>query len=63
MNVVPSQLSAYFDIRVNPWVDLDEMDKQLRAWCREAGEDVLLEFVAEKLRKPGLTSIQPGDIW
>lgn len=39
-NVVPAELKVGFDMRVTPLYDLDEFDKQLHQWCREAaGED------------------------
>ena len=63
VNVVPSELAAYFDIRVNPWTDTDEMDRQLLEWCEESGEGVTMEFIAEKIQKSSLTSIESGSLW
>lgn len=62
MNVVPSELIAYFDIRVNPYTDLDEMLKQLYDWCKEAGNDVQLDFL-QFGKHQTLTSVEPGNIW
>ena len=62
VNVVPSELVAYFDIRVTPHADLDEMLNQLLEWCKEAGDDVQIEFI-QYLKDQTLTSIEPGNIW
>ena len=63
MNVVPSELAAYFDVRVNPWSDADEMDEQLWKWCRESGDGIQIEFLSSKRKKQTLTSVEPGNIW
>lgn len=60
--MVPSELIAYFDIRVNPYTDIDEMEKQLYSWCKEAGDDVQLEFI-NHYKKQTLTSVEPGNLW
>lgn len=62
MNVVPSELTAYFDVRVTPLTDMDEMEEQLLRWCQESGEGVKLDFLVH-LRDATLTSTQPGNIW
>jgi len=62
VNVVPSELTAYFDIRVTPTADLNEMEKQLYEWCRHAGSEVKLEFL-QILKEQTLTSTQPGNMW
>nr|XP_028574573.1 aminoacylase-1 isoform X2 [Podarcis muralis] len=46
-NVVPSEMSAAFDIRIPPTVDLKAFEEQLTAWCRAAGEGVSYEFHQE----------------
>lgn len=62
VNVVPSELVAYFDIRVTPHADLDDMLKQVYEWCKEAGDDVQIEFI-QYMKDQTLTSIEPGNIW
>jgi len=62
VNVVPLELTAYFDIRVTPTTDLDEMEKQIYEWCKEAGSDVQLEFL-QILKDQTLTSTEPGNVW
>lgn len=62
VNVVPSELVAYFDIRVTPLADKDEMLNQLYQWCKEAGDDVQLEF-GLFTKGQSLTSVEPGNIW
>uniref|UniRef100_A0A2K6FYZ7 Aminoacylase-1 n=1 Tax=Propithecus coquereli TaxID=379532 RepID=A0A2K6FYZ7_PROCO len=61
-NVVPASMSAGFDFRVAPDVDLKAFEKQLHAWCQTAGEGVTLEFV-QKWMKPQVTSIDDSDPW
>jgi hypothetical protein len=38
------------------------MLKQLLEWCKEAGDDVQIEFI-QYLKDQTLTSIEPGNIW
>ncbi|XP_058535058.1 aminoacylase-1 [Ochotona princeps] len=44
-NVVPATMSASFDIRVAPDVDMKAFEQQLQAWCQAAGEGVTFEFI------------------
>ncbi|KZC08889.1 PREDICTED: aminoacylase-1-like [Dufourea novaeangliae] len=43
-NVVPTTLSAVFDIRLDPSVDHDEFEAMIKTWCQEAGENVTYSF-------------------
>ncbi|KAM4821684.1 aminoacylase-1 [Thomomys bottae] len=61
-NVVPATLSACFDIRVAPDVDLQAFEKQLQRWCQEAGEGVTYEF-AQKWTEPRITPTDDADPW
>ncbi|KAK6174931.1 hypothetical protein SNE40_013487 [Patella caerulea] len=61
-NVVPAQLSVGFDIRVSPYVDLDEFEKQIATWCHQAGPDVSYTFVVKGCHQE-LTSIDKSDPW
>jgi aminoacylase len=47
--VIPSQLNAYFDIRIPPTVDLDAFEKQIAEWCKKAGPDVKYEFLQVRI--------------
>lgn len=60
--MVPSELIAYFDIRVTPLIDMDEMEQQLLRWCEESGNGITLEFLIHT-KNQNLTSTQPGNIW
>ena len=51
MNVVPAELSAGFDIRITPTVDLKEFEERLSGWCKEAGEGVTYEFLQVSWRQ------------
>ncbi|XP_013137376.1 PREDICTED: aminoacylase-1-like [Papilio polytes] len=44
INVLPEQLSAYFDIRISPFEDHDAFENMILNWCKEAGENVTLEY-------------------
>uniref|UniRef100_A0A452S4M8 N-acyl-aliphatic-L-amino acid amidohydrolase n=1 Tax=Ursus americanus TaxID=9643 RepID=A0A452S4M8_URSAM len=61
-NVVPATISAIFDFRVAPDVDLKAFEEQLQGWCRAAGEGVTLEFL-QKWTEPRVTSIDDSDPW
>lgn len=43
-NVVPDTMSAGFDIRIPPNVNLEEFEKELEKWREEAGSDVSFKF-------------------
>uniref|UniRef100_A0A8C7AB17 N-acyl-aliphatic-L-amino acid amidohydrolase n=1 Tax=Neovison vison TaxID=452646 RepID=A0A8C7AB17_NEOVI len=61
-NVVPATMSASFDFRVAPDVDLKAFEEQLQGWCRAAGEGVTFEF-AQKWTEPRVTSTDDSDPW
>lgn len=61
-NVVPSEMSAAFDIRIPPTVDLKAFEEQLTAWCRAAGEGVTYEF-HQKYTDQSMTSTEESDPW
>lgn len=44
-NVIPNNISAVFDLRLDPGVNHDEFEEMLRQWCREAGEGVHFTFI------------------
>ncbi|XP_014648159.1 PREDICTED: aminoacylase-1 isoform X2 [Ceratotherium simum simum] len=62
INVVPATLSASFDIRLAPDVDLKAFEEQLQSWCQAAGEGVTFEFV-QKFTEPRVTSTDDSDPW
>ncbi|KAJ0179721.1 hypothetical protein K1T71_004312 [Dendrolimus kikuchii] len=45
VNVLPEKLTAYFDIRIPPFVDHDEFENMISKWCQEAGEGVTFEYI------------------
>ncbi|GAB1600777.1 aminoacylase-1-like [Argonauta hians] len=61
-NVVPSQLTACFDIRIAPSVDLVQFEEKLNKWCSEAGEGLTIEYV-QKCSDNKITSIDDDDMW
>ena len=38
-NIVPSELSATFDIRIAPPTDINQFERQLESWLNEAQGD------------------------
>jgi len=63
-NVVPAELKVGFDMRVTPLYDLDEFDKQLHQWCREAaGEDGYKIKWIQRFHAKNLTSVEKGNKW
>ncbi|XP_062923825.1 aminoacylase-1B-like [Mobula hypostoma] len=61
-NIVPDELTASFDIRIPPTVDLKAFEEQMKEWCQDAGEGVLCEFFQKNMNKE-LTSIDQSDPW
>ncbi|XP_042717714.1 aminoacylase-1 isoform X3 [Chrysemys picta bellii] len=61
-NVVPLELSAGFDIRIPPTVNLQAFEEQLTAWCRAAGEGVTYKFY-QKYMDQTVTCIEESDPW
>ncbi|XP_036850833.1 aminoacylase-1 isoform X2 [Manis javanica] len=61
-NVVPATLSASFDFRLAPDVDMKAFKEQLQGWCQAAGEGVTFEFV-QKWTEPRVTSTDDSDPW
>ncbi|KAL7985983.1 hypothetical protein Chor_011149 [Crotalus horridus] len=61
-NVVPSELSVAFDIRIPPTADLKEFEEQLTSWCKTAGEGVTYEF-QQKYMDQTVTSTEESDPW
>ncbi|CAH0626770.1 unnamed protein product [Chrysodeixis includens] len=45
VNVSPTELTASFDVRVAPDVDVEEFDNMVARWCSEAGEGVTFEYM------------------
>ena len=44
-NVVPAELSVGFDVRITPTENLKDFEKMMEGWCKEAGDDVTLEYM------------------
>ncbi|XP_067042293.1 aminoacylase-1-like isoform X1 [Acropora muricata] len=61
-NVVPSDMSSVFDIRITPTTDIEEFEKMIKRWCEEAGEGVDFELL-QGARTWGITSTADDDPW
>ncbi|PAV72942.1 hypothetical protein WR25_09792 isoform B [Diploscapter pachys] len=60
INVVPEKYELYFDIRVTPKMDFNEMQSRIEKWCTDAGPDVKFEFI-QKLETRFMTSTSRDD--
>lgn len=47
MNVIPNELRASFDVRIEIGRDLDELEKLFEKWRRNAGDGVSYEYVVK----------------
>lgn len=62
-NVVPSELSVGFDIRITPTQDLGEFEEMIKGWCKAAGKDVVYEF-RQKDMCQNITCVEDGkSVW
>ncbi|XP_061583197.1 aminoacylase-1A-like [Cololabis saira] len=61
-NVIPAEMDVSFDLRIPPTVNLQEFEKQIKQWCKEAGEDVTYKF-AQKHMNQNTTSTDENDPW
>ncbi|XP_038626560.1 aminoacylase-1 [Tachyglossus aculeatus] len=61
-NVVPADMSASFDFRIAPDVNLEAFEEQLRGWCQAAGDSVTYEF-HQKWTEPRMTATDTSDPW
>ncbi|KAM8929987.1 aminoacylase-1-like [Pelodytes ibericus] len=61
-NVVPSEMSATFDLRVSPTVNLKEFESQIEGWCRGAGSDVTWEY-HQKCMNQQITTPHDSNPW
>ncbi|CAB4064527.1 ACY1 [Lepeophtheirus salmonis] len=68
-NVVPQEFKIGFDIRVTPTTDLEEFNKMINDWCREAcvssggdGTGINTEYQA-KFEGREVTSVAENDLW
>ncbi|XP_062842732.1 aminoacylase-1-like isoform X1 [Trichomycterus rosablanca] len=61
-NVIPAEMDVSFDIRIPPTLNLQEFEEQIKAWCKEAGDDVTYDF-AQKAMNQTTTSTEDSDPW
>ncbi|KAK7075032.1 adenylate cyclase [Halocaridina rubra] len=58
-NVVPCELYAGFDVRITPTENLVKFEEMIKAWCREAGDDVTYEFKQKGMNQE-MTCVEDG---
>uniref|UniRef100_A0A8C1WX74 N-acyl-aliphatic-L-amino acid amidohydrolase n=1 Tax=Cyprinus carpio TaxID=7962 RepID=A0A8C1WX74_CYPCA len=61
-NVVPAEMDVSFDLRIPPTDNLQEFEEKIKAWCKEAGEDVTYDF-AQKHMDQNFTCTEESDPW
>ncbi|KAM9324366.1 aminoacylase-1-like [Gastrophryne carolinensis] len=61
-NVIPSDMSATFDLRIPPTVNLKEFEAQIEGWCRAAGDQVTIEF-HQKCMNQRVTTPDDSNPW
>ncbi|XP_064422213.1 aminoacylase-1 [Latimeria chalumnae] len=61
-NVVPTEMSASFDIRIPPTVNLKEFEEQIKTWCEAAGDGITYEF-AQKFMDQTVTPTDESNPW
>uniref|UniRef100_A0A1I7VBY9 M20_dimer domain-containing protein n=1 Tax=Loa loa TaxID=7209 RepID=A0A1I7VBY9_LOALO len=47
MNVLPTEIKVWFDLRVPPTHNFEELENQISKWCTDAGSDVTYSFIKE----------------
>uniref|UniRef100_F1L6C7 N-acyl-aliphatic-L-amino acid amidohydrolase n=1 Tax=Ascaris suum TaxID=6253 RepID=F1L6C7_ASCSU len=62
VNVVPAELSAWFDIRLPPTVNYDDFEEKVKKWCTDAGKDVTYSFILHT-RSNNITPATDDDPW
>lgn len=62
LNVVPTEISVTFDIRLAIDMDIEKMKETVQEWCRNAGPGVYVKFKNNPIRvKP--TAIDDSNPW
>ncbi|XP_077386301.1 aminoacylase-1A-like [Festucalex cinctus] len=61
-NVIPAEMDVSFDLRIPPTVNLQDFEKVIQGWCKEAGDDVTYDF-AQKHMNQNITSTEESDPW
>ncbi len=63
INIVPTELTASFDIRLTPHWKKEELLKFLDGICNEAGSDVSYDYVFESLDYTAVTPLDDNNKW
>ncbi|KAK7503333.1 hypothetical protein BaRGS_00005254 [Batillaria attramentaria] len=61
-NVVPSEMTAGFDVRITPTVDLKKFEEEITQWCKDAGPDFTIKFFQKGMCQKR-TSTDSSDPW
>lgn len=61
-NVLPSELIIVFDTRIPPTINEKEWENTITGWCKEAGEDVWIEYFLKEPATP-VTELDSNIFW
>ncbi|KAM3718615.1 Aminoacylase-1 [Dirofilaria immitis] len=61
-NVLPTEIKIWFDLRVPPMHNFEELENQISKWCTDAGSDVTYTFIKNS-RIKAMTPITDDDPW
>ncbi|CAG9532143.1 unnamed protein product [Cercopithifilaria johnstoni] len=62
LNVIPTEIKVWFDIRIPPTHDFKELENQISKWCTDAGSDVTYSFI-KNTRIKAMTPTTDDDPW
>lgn len=61
-NVVPPEITMTVDVRMSITIDPEQFERDVRDWCRQAGNDVQIEFI-EKLHRVEPTRLDDSNAY
>uniref|UniRef100_A0A158Q8T0 N-acyl-aliphatic-L-amino acid amidohydrolase n=1 Tax=Elaeophora elaphi TaxID=1147741 RepID=A0A158Q8T0_9BILA len=62
LNVLPTEIKVWFDLRIPPMHNFEELENQISKWCTDAGSDVTYSFIKHS-RINAMTPITDDDSW
>ncbi|VIO94977.1 Uncharacterized protein BM_BM17575 [Brugia malayi] len=62
LNVLPTEIKVWFDLRIPPMHNFEELENQISKWCTDAGSDVTYSFI-KNTRIKAMTPVTDDDPW
>uniref|UniRef100_A0A1I8EGH2 M20_dimer domain-containing protein n=2 Tax=Wuchereria bancrofti TaxID=6293 RepID=A0A1I8EGH2_WUCBA len=62
LNVLPTEIKVWFDLRIPPMHNFEELEDQISKWCTDAGSDVTFSFI-KNTRIKAMTPVTDDDPW